>query len=93
MWIDFNINDMVRVKLTDLGRQTLWANHLNTFGSRVIDFPYSPPKEDEEGWSRWQLWVLMSDLGGAMRMGADNPFCTQIQFEIPDNQPETGAKR
>jgi hypothetical protein len=48
----FNINDRVKVKLTLYGRSKLFENEF-----------YFLPEEDEDGWSEWQLWVLMEQLG------------------------------
>jgi hypothetical protein len=37
-----------------------------------------PPKEDAEGWSEWQLWVLMQEFGPHMGLG----FLAVIETEI-----------
>jgi len=76
--IQFNINDHVRVKLTDLGRQILIKNHIELFGSQD---KYKAPEEDAEGWSRWQLWELMQELGNSCYNGCNVPFETTIILE------------
>lgn len=58
--ITFNINDTVRVKLTDHGRRILEGQ--------------THPKEDSEGWSEWQLWMLFQDFGGHVYWGCKAPF-------------------
>ena len=81
--MNFNINDKVRVRLTEKGRAALIKQHDDYFEGRV---PYSPPKEDADGWSEWQLWSLMQDLGHLCRLGIDPPFETIIQ--IGKSNPE-----
>lgn len=84
----FNINDYVRVKLTDEGRKLLREQHasfmdaIKAHGGKPWD--YEPPKEDAEGWSRWQMHNLMEALGHACTMGRPVPFETEIQLELPD---------
>lgn len=82
MVMDFNINDKVRVKLTGLGRQALRQQHDEFWASinHPAPPPYTPPTEDAEGWSEWQLWSLMEDLGRHCRIGFNPPFETTIQL-------------
>tara|TARA_R110000822_G_scaffold301108_1_gene424770 strand:- start:1651 stop:1896 length:246 start_codon:yes stop_codon:yes gene_type:complete len=75
MNLKININDYARVKLTDHGR----AIHLKNL-ERYIDMEYMPPKEDSEGYSRWQLWQLMKDFGSHMGNGNPIPFETAIEI-------------
>jgi len=67
----FNINDRVRVKLTKVGRDILKSDN----GAFHI-----PKKEDADGWSSWQLWVLMQTFGGHSMGGMDLPFETEIEI-------------
>lgn len=81
----FNLNDYVRVRLTDHGRMI----HREDFEQLRAQCPngtlrYSPPKEDAEGWSRWQMWNLMYHFGNAMGPGCDLPFEIDIILEVPD---------
>jgi hypothetical protein len=80
-WTWFNANDKVRVKLTKEGR----AYHRRLYDERYIGlFDYTPPKEDAEGWSEWQLHDLMSTFGGAISLAAPVPFETWFQFGKPE---------
>lgn len=81
-WDDFNVNHYVRVKLTDRGRQILRENHQRLFGARASEFAHREPVEDAEGWSKWQLWSLMHELGYHCRMGFDPPFETTIKIDM-----------
>lgn len=76
----FNVNNYVRVKLTDIGRDALRKEHENLY--RLFDKvpEYLPPKEDADGWSEWQLWDLMNKLGPHCRNGAHVPFSTEIEI-------------
>jgi len=77
----FNINDNVRVKLTDRGRFLLEKEHYEFYEKyKLAERPYTSPKEDEEGWSTWQLWILMNHLGKYCTMGCEMPFETNIEI-------------
>ncbi|UGC97769.1 SOS regulatory protein [Pantoea phage PdC23] len=78
----FNIKHHVKVKLTDAGVAELKSQHedLQIFAPSIGDF--SPPKKDKQGYSEFQLWVLMSKFGEKMINGGDLMFETEII--IPD---------
>lgn len=83
--IDFNINNNVYVKLTDVGKSELKKQHdeLNEFVNGILG-EYTPPIEDSEGWSKWQLWCLMKKLGVECGQGCKVPFETGIRIDIPE---------
>jgi hypothetical protein len=78
----FNINEDVRVRLTDYGRTVHRQNHDNLFAQLPARarIAYKPLIEDDYGWSRWQLWVLMSEFGPHMSIGSENCFDTTIEL-------------
>lgn len=76
----FNINDCVRVKLTQVGRDILEQHHREMCASLSDYLPYIPKEEDAEGWSSWQLWILMRNFGGLTMGGMDLPFETEIEI-------------
>lgn len=84
MWNDFNINDNVRVKLTDHGRAVHRQQHelmlAHIKPTMRDEWPYVAPKE-EDGWSTWQLWYLLSTFGPHIWMTGEHCFSTAIQFE------------
>lgn len=80
---DFNINYNVHVRLTPRGRKLLMQWHADAFKGSLDRYPYEPPKEDADGWSRWQLWDLMQRLGEHCTMGPEPPFETTIRLEDP----------
>ena len=82
----FNINEIVRVQLTEEGRRIHRQNHDAFMASipRAAQerMTYTPPKEDADGWSEWQMWHLMQEFGVWMRMGLKEPF--SLTIEIPE---------
>lgn len=76
----FNVNDHVRVRLTDEGRAILRRQHDDLVKGRPWSYDYVPPKEDADGWSDWQLWVLMQQLGHTCGNGAPLTFETTIEI-------------
>ena len=78
--MEFNINNNVKVKLTDFGRKILQDQHDELYNRIQIKKPeFNPPKEDKDGWSNWQLWVLMERFGEYIHIGVSNaPFETTI---------------
>lgn len=66
--IELNINDTVKVKLTAHGKAlAIKAGYDN----RVLTI-------DKDGYSSWQLWVLMSVLGEHLYNGATNAIESNI---------------
>lgn len=87
----FNINDKVRVRLTDRGRRILREQHIElSMQIPAMRSPwkqYVPPKEDADGWSEWTLWDLMNRFGPYLHPGAvEPPFYLDIEI------PETGDR-
>jgi hypothetical protein len=69
--IKFNINNYVKVKLTPMGKEILKETYFENIA------------EDDNGWSRWQLWELMLIFGKHLHMGLDNPF--EIEIKLLNN--------
>ena len=82
----FNINDTVKVKLTEYGIKILrdkFEQQHKLFPTIFCEF--APPEQDENGYSEFQLWVLMRDFGGElMTQLAPNTFGNWI--EIPEEK-------
>jgi hypothetical protein len=74
----FNINDYVRVKLTDHGRKILDDQH--TEFKKVMPSAEPIHKPDEDGWCKFQLWELMSIFGQHLYNGCQIPFETTIEL-------------
>ena len=81
----FNINDYVKVKLTDKGRE-LHKRYQNELLKHWDKYEYKAPKEDEDGWSKWQLWDLMQTFGPHIHLGGINPFDTEIEIITNDTK-------
>lgn len=69
----FNISHIVRVKLTERGRRIL----------AEMTFPHAV-EEDSEGFSEWQLWVLMETFGPHIHLGSD--LCFETEIDIIEGQ-------
>ena len=80
----FNINNCVRVRLNDQGRQIHRDNHERYATPK---YPYQPPSEDADGWSKWQLWSLMSEFGSHISLGRMPPFETEIEIMAEGDEP------
>lgn len=82
----FNINSTVKVKLTEYGKQMLERDH-NEFWSAwgMLDkYPYTPRKEDENGYMEFQLWSLIYQLGKYCNIGCVIPFETVMLIDEND---------
>lgn len=81
--VAFNLNHKVRVKLTETGKEAMKENHRQLYCDWKQPPEFRPRKEDEEGWSEWQLWDLMNELGRYCIDGPDVPFEPSIRLEFP----------
>jgi hypothetical protein len=89
--MEWNVNEIVWVKLTDFGMSIHHRDHLDflyMLGKRwsgpetpAERFPYKPPEMTEDGWSRFQGWRLMQLFGPHMQLSGPNPFQTSVRFE------------
>lgn len=81
--LDFNLNHHVYVHLTEYGHKALRRYHDETDRKRGRVTHYHAPKEDKDGYSQWQLWVLMEVFGPMLHGGMnDQPFFTNIKIEV-----------
>lgn len=86
-WRSFNLNNYVRIKLKPEGLRILKEQHdelysvITARGGKRREF--EPPTADADGWVKMQLWCLMQDFGPYIRLGAEAPFETEIQFSSP----------
>lgn len=85
-YIDFNINDYVKAKLTERGKYIYYHQHddMNLDILKRGGKPLNPPelKYDEEGHVEFQLWHLMEIFGKHLFNGCQIPFETTIKFKV-----------
>ena len=92
MEIKINLNETVKVKLTDYGKD-VYYHQFDDLNKRIIKNggkPIEPhfPKEDENGYCEMQLWGLMDLYGNYMSMGPQNvfkPFQIIYECELKEN--------
>lgn len=81
----FNVNDYVKVKLNEKGINIYLERnqHLRDMMSKYYNHEYvvKPPKIDEEGFTKFQMWDLMQLYGPYLGLGMDLPFETEILLE------------
>ncbi len=78
-WVSFNINEEVRVKLTDYGQQI----HRSYYVSIATSFPVKDKEVDSDGYSRYQLWELMKIFGKYMdNIHNRDVFAIEILFPM-----------
>jgi hypothetical protein len=81
----FNINNTVKVRLTKFGKELHKKEWEDFWGSgRLDEYPYTPPREDENGYVEFQMWRLMESFGNYMGMGCELPFETIILIDEKD---------
>jgi hypothetical protein len=79
--IQFNINNEVKVRLTLRGREIHKADYDGNFPEHLKEkYPYSPPEEDNDGFSKWQMWRLMNLFGPYLGLCEENPFDLTIRI-------------
>lgn len=87
----FNMNQYVKVKLTDVGREKLQQDHQKLYSTFKSSREFRLPKEDEDGWSKWQMWHLFEAFGPHIHLGARIPFETEIEL-IDEDFPNAGTE-
>ena len=93
MEIKINLNETVKVKLTDYGKD-VYYHQFDDLNKRIIKNggkPIEPhfPKEDENGYCEMQLWGLMDLYGNYMAMEHQNvfkPFQIIYECELKENE-------
>lgn len=97
--VKFNINDHVKVKLTEKGRDIYYHRYDDWFG-QFPNSDYVPiasyPEVDEDGYTEIQLWHLMEIFGPYLYNGCNVPFeDNNIYFDektVKEVEPSTGKK-
>ena len=80
--LKIDLNDMVRVKLTEEGirRYTARARRLNKIYPAARCRPLLPTL-DAEGYYRAQLWTIIQDYGDKIRLGNKLPIESEFIVE------------
>ena len=82
-----NLNDFVKVKLTDYGKEIYYHkdDDFNEWRRQRGLKPFEPhfPKEDADGKSKFQLWDFMEIYGQYMGMAKPNVI-KPLELEVED---------
>lgn len=84
--IKLNLNEVVKVRLTDLGRDIFYHQYdkINQRYGKIICSPILP-EEDEAGYVKFQLWHFMSIYGDYMGMAKPNVIePIEIIYDLPE---------
>ena len=81
--VKLNMNDYVKVRLTDRGRELMQKDHEEFLASIPLRAqqaigPFKPPVADDDGYSRFQIWHLMQLFGPHISLGCVMPFDPEI---------------
>ena len=80
--IDFNINESVLVRLTEVGKDELLRQEdelrktYPKLGAKLPD-----RQEDDDGFTKWQLWSLINTFGHMVGMALPLPFESDIKLD------------
>ncbi len=77
----FNVNHCVSVRLTEIGHREHKRPHEELYMHLSKKPKYKPP-EEVDGWSTWQMHVLMSFFGHMLTPGFKLPFEPEIKIHI-----------
>lgn len=82
-----NLNDAIRVKLTDYGKKIYTEELERTnryFGRRVIE--NTSPIVDADGYSTFQLWSFMNTFGSYLYMANTEIVIENQEFEFVEEE-------
>lgn len=78
--MNFNINDSVKVKLTEIGLNEMKRQH-NELNFLIPNLPdFTPRITDDNGYSTFQMHDLMNRFGHMMVAGLQLPFEPDIKL-------------
>lgn len=84
--IRLNLNDIVKVRLTDLGKDIFYHRYdnINRRYGKIICSPVLSEK-DEAGYVKFQLWDFMNIYGNYISMTKPNVIePIEIIYELPE---------
>ena len=75
---NFNVNEYVRVRLTEVGRK-VYEDHFRSLKVKPL-----PLRTDDKGWTEFQMWEMCHYFGACMYNGSVSPIETEIQIKFPE---------
>ena len=84
----FNLNYMIKVKLTDYGKDIFYHRYdeINDYLVRNGLKPIEPcfPEVDDDGFSKFQLWYFMNIYGKYLELGFDQMPIENLNIYIDE---------
>ena len=83
--VKINLNELVKVKLTDLGKD-IYYHQYDELNARLGTIIFKPAfaKEDDEGYTYFQLWNFMEVYGKHIGLSKPNVIDPlEIIYELP----------
>ena len=78
----FNIDDTIKIKLTEAGRLDLRRRYKELEKRYASLGHFEMPEEDGEGWSKWSLMELILTFGPTTYQGLTMPFESEVELDI-----------
>jgi hypothetical protein len=74
--MQFNLNEIVKVKLTDVGKKIFYEldKNFNWKISEIVDTSIYSNRIDNDGYVDMQMWEVMHLFGNHMKLGMDLPI-------------------
>jgi hypothetical protein len=77
-----NTNSFIKVKLKPAGVEILRKQHESIFYKDLERFPFKTPQVDNDGYTKFQMWVFMRTFGNFLVWGGEAPFETDVLVEL-----------
>lgn len=88
-WVDFNVNDYVKIKPTQEAilkhrenRRKFWGGARLKLKSTQEMVEMGELKLDQDGWVKMQMWEVMEQFGHMISLGCQCPFDPQIKIKL-----------
>lgn len=81
-YVEFNMNQTVKVRLNQIGLNELEKQHNELFNSLGKPRKWTPPEVDSAGYAKFQMWSLVSSLGHLISLGDKLPFDLDILLDV-----------
>ena len=83
-----NLNSIIKVKLTDYGKDIFYHRH-DDINASIVQRGWKPiepcfPRVDDEGFSKFQLWDFMNIYGDYFQLGLERVPIKDLSIYIDE---------